>query len=155
MQKQIDEEYIHIRVQNEEAGFSHCRKLLDKLSGKLQSKHDQGEYHVPGGYKLYKVDLDSVKREYGNTKGKGDNVRFCQIQSSLDYTSFGPVIRLSLFHVLNHDHVHVIIIIVMSAMKKLFDSLLDGDFLYCAKYTRVVYYFESLLGCPWEVRRQT
>lgn len=72
----MNDEFQTIRTRDEKASLSVCDKMLERLSGELDKKLKDGAYTVPGGYKIYKADLDSVCQQYENAPGKGIKVGF-------------------------------------------------------------------------------
>ncbi|XP_062402510.1 guanylate-binding protein 1-like [Sardina pilchardus] len=55
----------HLKI-NEEASKKKCRDLLNRLSADMADKLQKGGYAKPGGYKLYRQDMDHIVEEYNS-----------------------------------------------------------------------------------------
>ncbi|XP_053389020.1 guanylate-binding protein 1-like, partial [Mercenaria mercenaria] len=68
---EMDELWEKIKTENLQLVREHCESLLQALYyKKIGEKRSRGEYKVAGGYPLYKLDLEGVKKDYmANVKG--------------------------------------------------------------------------------------
>ena len=64
-------EYETICKQNEEASVQACLQLIDSLYASISHKIQSGEFAQPGGYEVYKKEMNGLEMKYMNTPRKG------------------------------------------------------------------------------------
>ena len=63
--------YVDLVAKNEASSVSKCRAILQELSKDIEQQVKNGAFLKPGGYELYRSQMERLERAYMETKGKG------------------------------------------------------------------------------------
>ena len=64
----LTEEYERIATKNEQVSEQKCEELVCRLCKTLDSSIRSGDYAVDGGYETFQNDMETIQREYEDTK---------------------------------------------------------------------------------------